>query len=233
LTTGAGATGISTDPTTGLPSLSLNLSPEMSALQQSLFGQAQSLAGTAGPTAEQLFQQLQGIRSPETERARLGLENRLAAQGRLGTQTAAFGGTPEALALEKAIQEQQSQDLFGTQTLAQELEKGRLANITGLLGGAFAPEEQLLGGLATLAPLTQAGTDVAKSRAQLLRDLGITEVEAVSGLLGNLSTLEGDRLKALSQALSGMFASGEDGTSVGGEAIDSVVDFITNLGKNI
>ena len=135
------------------------------------------------------------------------------------------------MALEKAIQEQQSQDLFGTQTLAQELEKGRLANITGLLGGAFAPEEQLLGGLATLAPLTQAGTDVAKSRAQLLRDLGITEVEAVSGLLGNLSTLEGDRLKALSQALSGMFASGKDGTSVGGEAIDSVVDFITNLGK--
>ena len=231
LTTGAGATNISTDPTTGLPSLSLGLSPEMSALQQSLFGQAQTLAGTSGPTAEQLFQQLQGIRAPETERARLGLENRLAAQGRLGTQTAAFGGTPEALALEKALQEQQSQDLFGTQTLAQELEKGRLGNISGLLSGAFAPEEQLLSGLSTLAPLSQLGTDVSKSRAQLLRDLGITEVEAVSGLLGNLSTLEADRLKALSQALSGMFASGEDGTSVGGEAIDSVVDFITNLGK--
>ena len=226
LTTGAGATNITTDPTTGLPSLSLGLSPEMSALQQSLFGQAQTLAGTAGPTAEQLFQQLQATRAPETERARLALENRLAAQGRLGTQTAAFGGTPEALALEKAIQEQQSKDLFGTQTLAQELEKGRLANITGLLGGAFAPEEQLLSGLATLAPLSQLGTDVSKSRAQLLRDLGITEVEAVSGLLGNLSTLEADRLKALSQALSGMFASGQDGSSVAGDAVDSLINWL-------
>lgn len=226
LTTGAGTTNIATDPATGLPSLSLGLAPEMSALQQSLFGQAQTLAGTAGPTAEQLFQQLQATRAPETERARLALENRLAAQGRLGTQTAAFGGTPEALALEKAIQEQQSKDLFGTQTLAQELEKGRLANITGLLAGAFAPEEQLLSGLATLAPLSQMGTDVSKSRAQLLRDLGITEVEAVSGLLGNLSTLEADRLKALSQALSGMFASGEDGSSVAGDAVDSLINWL-------
>jgi len=60
----------------------------------------------------------------------------------------------------------------------------------------------------------------------LLRDLGITEVEAVSGLLGNLSTLEADRLKALSQALSGLFASGKDGTSVAGEAIDALVDWV-------
>jgi len=226
VTTGAGKTGITRDPTTGAPTLGVALSPEMSALQQSLFGQAQALAGTAGPTAEQLYQQVQATRDPQTERARLALENRLAAQGRLGTQTAAFGGTPEALALEQAIVEQQSKDIFGAQTLAQALEKGRLENISGLLAGAFAPEEQALGALATTVPFSQLETDVAKSRAQLLRDLGITEVEAVSGLLGNLSTLEADRLKSLSQALSGLFASGKDGTSVAGEAIDALVDWV-------
>jgi hypothetical protein len=37
-----------------------------------------------------------------------GLEERLANQGRLGVRTAMFGGTPEQLALEKAIAEQQA-----------------------------------------------------------------------------------------------------------------------------
>ena len=37
--------------------------------------------------------------SPEEERQRLEMEQRMAAQGRLGVRTAQFGGTPEQLAL--------------------------------------------------------------------------------------------------------------------------------------
>ena len=43
---------------------------------------------------------------PEEERQRLALEERLAAQGRLGTSSAAYGGaTPELLALSAAERE--------------------------------------------------------------------------------------------------------------------------------
>jgi hypothetical protein len=60
-------------------------------------------------TREQdIFGRMQATLQPEQERARLGLEERLANQGRLGVRTAMFGGTPEQLALEKAIAEQQA-----------------------------------------------------------------------------------------------------------------------------
>ena len=60
-------------------------------------------------TREQdIFGRMQATLQPEQERARLQLEERLANQGRLGVRTAMFGGTPEQLALEKAIAEQQA-----------------------------------------------------------------------------------------------------------------------------
>ena len=57
---------------------------------------------------QDIFGRMQATLQPEQERARLGLEERLANQGRLGVRTAMFGGTPEQLALEKAIAEQQA-----------------------------------------------------------------------------------------------------------------------------
>jgi len=201
VTTGLGSTGISDEGV-----ISTTLTPEQQAVQQSLLSQAQTLAGTAGPTAGELYEQIQATRAPETERQRLALENRLAAQGRLGTQTAMYGGTPEALAMEKAIAEQQSRDILGAQTTAGALEAQRLANVGGLLTQAYAPEQQMLSALYGAAPLSSLGESQARSRSQLLRDLGITELETEQGLLGNIATFESDRLRALAQALSGLFA---------------------------
>ena len=76
-------------------------------LSAQALGQAGSTLGQGLPTAESLYAQMQAAQAPELQRAQLELENRLAAQGRLGTQTAAYGGTPEALAMQKAIQENQ------------------------------------------------------------------------------------------------------------------------------
>ena len=202
ITTGFGSGAI--DPLTG--QFSTTLTPEQQQLQQSLLGQATTLAGTAGPTAGELYEQIQATRAPETERARLALENRLAAQGRLGTQTAMYGGTPEALAMEKAIAEQQSRDILGAQTTAGALEAQRLANVGGLLTQAYAPEQQMLSALYGAAPLSSLGESQARSRSQLLRDLGITELETEQSLLGNIAGFEADRIRALGQALSGLFA---------------------------
>jgi hypothetical protein len=202
VTTGLGSTAISPEGV-----ISTTLTPEQQALQQSLLSQAQTLAGTAGPTAGDLYEQIQATRAPETERARLALENRLAAQGRLGTQTAMFGGTPEALAMEKAIAEQQSRDILGAQTTAGALEAQRLANVGGLLTQAYAPEQQMLSALYGAAPLSGLGESQARSRSQLLRDLGITGLEAEYGLLGNIAEFEANRLRSAGQALGGLFAS--------------------------
>ena len=210
VTTGLGSTAISPEGV-----ISTTLTPEQQAVQQSLLGQAQTLAGTAGPTAGELYEQIQATRAPETERQRLALENRLAAQGRLGTQTAMYGGTPEALAMEKAIAEQQSRDILGAQTTAGALEAQRLANVGGLLKQAYAPEQQMWSALYGAAPLSSLGESQARSRSQLLRDLGITELETEQALLGNIAGFEADRIRALAQALSGLFAQPKETVSLG------------------
>ena len=67
-----------------------------------LLTQAQQAAMDAGAMdraarEEQVYGQLRALQSPEEERQRLALEQRLAAQGRSGVRTAQFGGTPEQL----------------------------------------------------------------------------------------------------------------------------------------
>ena len=61
----------------------------------------------AGREAD-IFQRLEAVQAPERERARLQLEERLLGQGRSGVRTSMFGGTPEELALNKAIEEQRA-----------------------------------------------------------------------------------------------------------------------------
>jgi len=166
--------------------------------------QAQAALGQQTPTAQTLFEQLQATTAGEQERQRIALENRLAAQGRLGTQTAAYGGTPEQLALEKAIQEQTSANLFQAQQLAPQLaqqqlqqatglfglgaqaatqptalESAQIQNIGGLLQTAFAPEQQLIESITPslqAAQLAQAGR---ASEAELLGALGPGVLQAV------------------------------------------------------
>jgi hypothetical protein len=112
--------------------LNLGLTPQQQAMQQQLFGFTSGAFDVLGTpesrlqeqgnvigmltqdpmqraTREQdIFGRMQATLQPEQERARLQLEERLANQGRLGVRTAMFGGTPEQLALEKAIAEQQA-----------------------------------------------------------------------------------------------------------------------------
>lgn len=202
VTTGLGSTAISPEGV-----ISTTLTPEQQAVQQSLLSQAETLAGTAGPTAGELYTQMEEARAPQRERERLALENRLAAQGRLGVTTAAYGGTPEELARQMAIEEQRSKDVLGAQTTAGALEAQRLANVGGLLTQAYAPEQQMLSALYGAAPLSGLGESQARSRSQLLRDLGITGLESEYGLLGNIAGFEADRLRGLGTALSGLFAS--------------------------
>lgn len=62
-------------------------------------------AGSRADREQRIFNRLRTIQRPEEERARLALEERLFNQGRLGVNTAMYGGTSEQLALAKAQEE--------------------------------------------------------------------------------------------------------------------------------
>ena len=184
------------DPETG--AATMGLSPQEQALQGMLMNQAQSTLGatpygqqagrtaaeqayglgggfmtSAGmPTGEReadVYERIRAVQSPEEQRQRLQLEERLANQGRLGVRTNMFGGTPEQLALSQAqeeaknraalsaMQQAQAEQLqqaelgraftgMGSQLSAQDLALlgGQQQLGLGALGGAYAPQSQLL-----------------------------------------------------------------------------------------
>lgn len=184
------------DPVTG--QVRMSGSEQESALQQAYMDQARTLMGgpifgqqmgreaargafdlgtgmmeaAGGDTAareQEIYQRARAVQSPEEERQRLALEERLQAQGRGGVRTAMFGGTPEQLAMEKAQaearnraaydamgqarSEQAQQAAIGAQysTLGSQLAAQDQARMMGqqqlglgALTGAYLPQQQLL-----------------------------------------------------------------------------------------
>lgn len=127
----------------------LTMSPQEQALQQQLFGGAGQFYGQAqapiAQTEQDVFNRLVDIASPERQRQQLALEERLAAQGRLGTSSAAFGGaTPEQLALATAQQEQLNNLALQArqQALAEQQQAAQLGQ--GMLAASYVPQAQLL-----------------------------------------------------------------------------------------
>jgi len=129
-------------------------SPEERATEQAnVIGMLTQDPNQRAAREQDIFGRLQATMSPEQERARLQLEERLANQGRLGVRTDMFGGTPEQLALEKAIAEQQAG--LGVSAMEQ------------------ARQEQAL-----QAQQTLAGLGETRARLGLLGDVGLSSLEA-------------------------------------------------------
>ena len=274
VTTGAGS-NIATDSSGGY---GVNLSPQEQALQdQSLFGAGQflgagqqsdpalaqqremlnSLFGGAASqinpdisaVTQDIFNQMQGIVAPEQERQRLALEERLFSQGRSGVATSAYGGTPEQLALEKAIQEQTSANAFSARGQAMS-EQDRLFNQLGglsqqglglaqgtqglqagnvglgqnFLNAAYSPQQQALQALG-------AGTQLANIGSNLQNQAGVTQAQlaqsGAEGLIGSqqLGTeLQGTILANLLSALTNQ--TNEDPSS---SVFGGMGDWIANL----
>lgn len=203
VTTGTGTTQIGAG---GGVTQQLGQTPQ--AIQQGLLEQAQQQIGAATPSAQDLFAQMQAARQPGQERAQLELENRLAAQGRLGTQTAAYGGTPEALALQKAIQEQQSADLLSAMTTAPTIAGQNISNIQGLLQAGYTPETQALAALTPSVNLANIAQSARQGASEALYKGGIAGLEAQAAAGTGVAGLEAQRVRSLADALSGLFAGG-------------------------
>ena len=203
--TSATGAGVGTTPE---GSTQFNLSPQEQALQNQLFGGASQFYGQArqpiAQTEQDIFNRMLQVAAPERQRQQLGLEERLAAQGRLGTSSAAYGGaTPEQMALANAQQEQLNQ--LGLSARQQALaEQQQYANLgQGMLGAAYTPQASLLNVLNQ--GMGVAGlSDVGRRQAAMLQSEG-----QMAGLDANLqaqlarANLTGQGLSALAGALGG------------------------------
>ena len=137
----------------------MTLSPEQQAFYQQMFGGAgtmfqNAMQGTADREAA-IFQRMQDAMRPEMERQQSALDDKLAAQGRLGIRTADYGGTPEQLALSKAQEEARYNAMLSAMGQAQAEQAQQAALGSQFLGASFMPQQQML---AALSPgLTAAG----------------------------------------------------------------------------
>lgn len=129
-------------------STALNLTPEQQAFADSAQAGAtgmlnSSIADTTAREAD-LYERIRAAQRPEEERQALALESRLASQGRTGVRTAAYGGTPEQLAMAKAIQEAKNSASVAsiTEARAQQAQEANMANMFGQL--QYAPQSALL-----------------------------------------------------------------------------------------
>lgn len=134
------------DPETG--QVSMGLSPAEQAMQNRLFGQSRGFFDSAATDTAQretdIYNRIRAAQMPEEARQRQALEERLAAQGRLGVQTAQFGGTPEQLAQAKAQAEAQNTAMLGAMQQAQAEQAQQAALGQQYMAGAYMPQSQLL-----------------------------------------------------------------------------------------
>ena len=148
--------------------------------QASVIGMLTQDPTERGVREQAIMDNLTALQAPEQERQRLALEERLFGQGRTGVRTSMFGGTPEQLALEKAIQEQQA-------------------------GSALTAMEQARAEQALTSQQTLQGLGETRARLGLLGELGLQSLPAAyqgqNQLLANLApALEEARIRAALQS---------------------------------
>jgi hypothetical protein len=160
----------------GMAGLDTAAPSDVEALRQQyggLAGQAaqQALQPTGAREAE-VFERIRATQRPEEERQRLALEQRLAAQGRLGTRSAAYGGaTPEQLAL--ATAQEEAQDRASLAAIQQAgTERQRALSEAQAFGGMFTQQAGLSSQLQSQAQqrasqLSQLGLSAERVQAQL------------------------------------------------------------------
>lgn len=188
----------------------MSLSPEEQAFQQQQLGNASMFFNQAAmPVADremEVYNRMRSAMSPEEERQRLSLEQRLFNQGRGGVRTAQFGGTPEQLALAKAQEEAKNSAMLNAMQFAgQEQQRyGQMGQ--GMLASSFVPQAQLISALQPGMTAAERARMAQEQQAQTYGETYATGLEALlqSGL-GQASMLGG----AGANMLGGLFGGTE------------------------
>lgn len=217
-------TGVTRDPITGQLGMQYTLDPTELALQDDLLAQSQAmLTGAVGDRAtreQDIYDTIRATQLGEEERQRLALEERLASQGRLGVQTAMFGGTPEQLALAQAQEEAQARASLAAieQARAEQMQQAGLSQ--QFLEQAYTPQAAMLSALSPALNIASL-EDVAR-RQQGEFDYQ-TQLANLQGAVG--------QSQGLADLYAGMFTGA--GGLLGGitSAVPGTLDAIANLKK--
>jgi len=171
----------------------MNLSPEQQAMQDRLFGMSggflDELGGDPLERQKALYEQLRAIQSPEEERQRLALEERLLGQGRLGLMTDRYGGTPEQFAQSLAQEQARNEAFYNAYGQSQADRQQAYGLASGLMGLGYVPQQQLSELYKTATPtasLAQSGreTGAALNVESMLKTLFDKEGGYIGQTLG-------------------------------------------------
>tara|TARA_R110001632_G_scaffold118050_1_gene230330 strand:- start:839 stop:1897 length:1059 start_codon:yes stop_codon:yes gene_type:complete len=167
-----------------------------------LMSQAQKAAIDAGSMdrgarEDQVYEQLRSLQTPEEERQRLALEQRMAAQGRTGVRTAQFGGTPEQLAMAKAQAEALDRTaLTAMQQSGAEQQQAlqRAAGLQGLTSGMFG-----MGTQARMTPRQLQGVDLQNMQGMMAAGY-VPQAQLLNALQPGMTAAERQRQSLSQQA---------------------------------
>jgi len=219
-------TGLGTTTTTPTGGLDIGLSPEQQALQTQLMGQAQGLFGQVGvdPSTAQadLYEQMRAVQRPEEERQRLALEERMLSQGRLGLQSAAYGGSsPELLAQETARQEAMARANLTARQQAMGEQAQALSSASGLMGLGYMPQQQALEALGYGIESGKLADVGRRTGAELFGQLGGMGLEALMQGVQLSTGLEELTRQQLVDNIIGSVSGGGSGSGMLGIDIDA------------
>ena len=205
-----GSFGMTEDPETGQMSYNLQTSPEEQAFQQQAMADAQMYFNQARAPVDQREQQVYNrmltAMSPEQERQRLEMEQRMASQGRLGVSTAQYGGTPEQLAMAKAQAEAQNSAMLNAMQFAGQEQQRNTQMGAGMLSSSYVPQAQLLNALNPGMTTAERQRQAVAQQAGAYGETYSTGVEALlQSALGQANIAGGVGGNLASAALGGLF----------------------------
>jgi len=210
----------------GPDGMQYNLSPGMQyltyGLQKSGWDQLQNGMQNPYDRQNQLYGAMNQAQSPEQQRQQQMMQSRLNASGRGGLFSQAHGGSPEQLAYQKAVQEQQSANWLGAGSQANQELQNQYTQGMGMLGASYDPMKMLMSqGNQTLQGAQQNNT-LAQQRAGMLTDLGLGQMNATTNLSGQKSALTADTLSSMT-GNNGLFG------NVGDYVADNYEDWLQKL----
>ena len=216
--------GVQTTPEGGFTT---TLSPEQQALQEQLMSGAAGLFGQAtGDTAAReadVYERIRALQRPAEEQQRLSTEERMAAQGRLGLSSAAYGGsTPELLAQEQAIG--RARDAASLSAIQQaQAEQAQAAQLgQGFLTSGYMPQAQLLNMMQPAVNLANLAGTGQREAASLAAQLGL-------GGLQQQTLLEQQRNDLLRQLYGGLAGATSGVTSSSGGLLGGLEGILGQL----
>jgi hypothetical protein len=158
---------------------------------------------TAGRETD-IYNRIRAAQTPEEQRQRLGLEERLLSQGRSGIRTNQFGGSPEQLAMAQAQAEAQNSAMLTAMQQAQ-AEQQQQATLGGqFLQQSYAPQASLLSSLAPALDVASMADVARRQQGEFDLETQLANINAQLGQQSGKAQLYGSIYGGLLSGIGGL-----------------------------